>query len=152
MGKKIIDILRFLLISQEAVVGLLIYFMLSHFNNFTLFIANFLISDNTDLSSLAILFGIPSTLMLASFKLGDEILKPHKLLKGWKDYWMLKYRVIFCFIVSTISLVGSFICFYYASQISKADGIGVLLTLWAISSTSVLSLGWARIQLRELLQ
>lgn len=152
MRKKIVDILRFSLISQEAIAGLLTYFMLSHFNNLTLFISNFLIPDDTDLSSLAILFGIPLTLMIMSFKLGDEILKPHKLLKERKHYWMLKYRVIFCFIVCIISLLASFICFYYASKISKADGISALLTLWAISSTSVLSLGWAKIQLRELLQ
>ena len=74
--RKIIDFLRFILISPELIVGLIVYITLNSFQFIPIFISKYLFADTTDIKW--VLFGVTLPIIWYIYKFSEDILNPGK--------------------------------------------------------------------------
>jgi hypothetical protein len=155
--KKIVDGLRFVIISPEVCCGLLILLLLLTFPEISLFVAKYIFSSEVILGEDSFVWlVIPITSLALTYKLGDSILNPEdkesrKKLKEWPNYWMLKNRIYYSLLISVISLLGTLGAWYYALSADIWLGVNLILIFWAISLISLSTVSIAKLTIKDII-
>ncbi len=152
--KKVIDFLRFILISPELIVGIIVYFSLSSFQAIPTFIAKYLFSDTTDVKW--VLFGVALPIIWYIYKFSEDILNPsndenRKFLKKFPKYWMLQNRVYYSIVLAIIAFLITLFAFYYAHNVDKIYGTIILLTSWSVVLVCFMSIALAKLSIKDIL-
>ncbi len=153
---QLIDMIRFIFISPEILVGLVLYTLLTNFPELVTFLTKFIFDTEINLSNSLILFGIPLTSLTISYKLTENILNPddksnRKILKEWPNYWMLKNRLYYSMILSILSLFGCLASWYYALNNNIESGTIYIIIFWSLSLTSLCTVANAKLKIKDLL-
>lgn len=139
---RIMDLKRFMLISPELLLVLVVYWFYQHYPEWFSAISVAL-RENKGLPSF--IGGIPFALVVASYKLGMEVLKPgneeeNELFCKWPLYWAVEARVYGSLIASAVCCVAAAL-FYLNPNGWKDESSGALLVgALVVSSTTVFTL------------
>ena len=152
--EKIKDIVRFIFISPEVIIGLIVYILLNSFQVIPIFISKYLFADTADVKW--VLFGVTLPLIWYIYKFSEDILNPSKdenreVLKKFPKYWMLKNRVYYSIVLAIIALLVTLFAFYYAHNIDKTYGTTVLLTSWSVVLVCFASVALAKLSIKDIL-
>jgi len=154
--KKILDTLRFVLISPEMLVAIIVFVILIYFPNISKFISTYIFNSQMQLNDYVKLLGIPITSVVLTYKFGESVLNPEdkinrEKLKKWPNYWMLRNRIYFAIGISAFSAIGSFASWYIALGIDLLYGTALLLTFWSISLVSLSTVALAKLAIKDIL-
>lgn len=154
--KKLLDVLRFILISPEMAIGLVVFFSLVDFPDMAKFVSSYIFNQDMDLEDYVKLLGLPVTALVLTYKFGDSILNPEEKenrekLKQWPKYWMLKNRIYYSLTVSVLSLLGSLGSWYYALNINLINGTILLLIFWSVSLACFATVSLAKLSIKDIL-
>jgi len=148
--KRFLDVLRAAFISPELFMAAVPFAVVSYWREpASLFIEHF----SADVKSTFAVGLVPLGLLVATYKLGDDILSPagvRRILLDWSHYYMLKNRVIlalaFCGLGLGFGLAGAFGVAKYKSVVGATFIFAGILS----SATSLGTVGLARWRIREL--
>ncbi len=154
--RKLLDFIRFLIVSPEVIVGLAVYLLFVIKPDIFKFISAHLFIANMEWTDYAKLLGIPLTSLGLTYTFGESILNPQdrdnrKSLKEWPDYWMLKNRIYYSLVISIIALIGSLFSWYYALNVDFVDGTLCLMIFWSTSLVSLLTVSLAKLSIKDIL-
>lgn len=151
--ERLIDIVRFVLISGETAILLVILVCAYYFPSYFEVIGS---SVKTYSDVWRWLPGIPGICIVASIKLTWRVLTPWgnlntKILYQWPKYWRLKYRVVASIIICVMSVGCSIIIWFFPENFSEIN-LGIIsVSLVAIPIVSLLCELQAALSVRELL-
>lgn len=151
---KIKDIVRFIFISPEVIIGLLVFIVLYKFQSIPIFISKYIFADTMDWK--LILLAIPIPMIKYIYSFGDEILNPGKdsnreKLKTFPKYWMLKNRIYYSLLIAVISFLVTLFAFYCALTIDKTYGTIILLTAWSVVLVCFVTVALAKLSIKDIL-
>jgi len=120
--RRLIDIIRFCIISVEA---LLILAFIAWFYNFPSFFVAIGAKIKTNNEIWKLVAGIPFFYVPTSIKFAWKILVPSgnskmKILHQWKDYWRLHYRVITSIIICGMAATCPIIIWIFSDDLSES--------------------------------
>jgi hypothetical protein len=148
--KSSLDLLRAVFISPEVLTALVPFAVLLYWREPASFFTDHFSSDIKATFGVGV---VPLGLMVASYKLGGDILSPQgarRILLDWPDYYMLKNRVvlalIFCGISLGLGIAGAFGVVKYKSIIGATLIFAGILS----SAASLATVAVARWKIREL--
>lgn len=149
--KRVWDYFRVVVISPETLVGLTVLAASVFKPGFVIFAAQFIRSN--DASIMIALVGVPVALVVAAYKLGESILATaaEKGLVNWSQYWRVKNRVYFAWILCGIDLPVTYLSWYITHQNQLLLGTTTILAAWAMCCVSIASLAHGRISLRDII-
>lgn len=121
--EKLRDIVRFLIISPEIIVLLLIFTILYWFSSYFVEIGANLKTYSDVWKWLP---GIPVFYVTLSYRLFWKVLTPlgntpTKILSQWSKYWRLKYRSYASLIICGMAAIGSIIIWFFPDKISECN-------------------------------
>ena len=149
--KHLLDYLRFVLISPELLVALLIAAAAVIRPDLFVFFSQFVLS--TDATIVVALVGVPIFLLAASYKIGDMILTSaakNGLVK-WDGYWRLKHRVYFSWILSGLNVPLTYFAWFLTHQGHSLLGTTLILGGWGVSGVSTMTLAVAKISMGDVI-
>lgn len=148
--KKFWDYCRIVFVSPEALIGLCIVAVTVVKPGIILFFAQFISSKET--SIVIALVGVPIALCGASYNFGESLLS-HAAEKGlakWDEYWRLKHRVYFSWMLCGLDLLTTYGAWYLIHQNRVLLGASAILVGWAMCAVSIASLAIAKVSLRDI--
>jgi len=147
--KRAWDYCRIVLISPEALVGLCVVVVAILKPWIILFFSQF--ARSNDATIVVGLIGVPVALTVSAYKLGESLLS-HAAEKGlvkWDEYWRLKDRVYFSWILCGVDLLTTYGAWYLTHQNRLLLGTSVIIAGWGMCGVSIASLAIARVSLRD---
>jgi magnesium-transporting ATPase (P-type) len=150
--RKILDIARFILVSPELLVGLILLFIHTRYEEPGAFVYS--IFQSEQVWPIAAVLGVPVGLIVACYKLGTNILSPHgkrSSILEWPEYWRLKFRVVYSLILCMLAFVISLLGYYFVHQQRSLNGAYAIVIAWSVATTSLASLALSKWKAREIL-
>lgn len=151
--KQLLDFLRFILISPETLI-LLVIIVCSHYFPSYFVIIGSSVKKYSDVWRW--MPGIPGFCAAVSYKLYWKILTPldnsnTKALYEWPEYWKLKHRVVATLIICVMITIASIIIWFFSDNFSDYSLGIIFASLVAVPVVSLLCELLAAIRVRELL-
>lgn len=136
--KRLLDTLRFVVVSPELVIGLIVYSLYQCKPSWFRFVGEKLISGN-EVTTVLLLSSIGA--LAWTFQESKSILYPkeeNQILLNWPDYLMLRYRVVYGLLLLLICFVVSIGVLFVKSDLSHDTlGLIVILTFFILGAVIV---------------
>lgn len=149
---KFKDAVRFVILSPEMLAGLSTVLIAYLWPETIDFAAKFISVAEAPTASVVI--GVPIAMLIGGYRLGFDVLNPTEqehVLKQWPDYWMIRNRVIFSCVIGALGVVATIIAYFLANNGFRWFGTLVIAICWVITASSVTSLAYARLSVRDVL-
>jgi hypothetical protein len=151
---KIFEILRFIIISLEAIILLILLTVFRYFPEIFESIGSQILSNKDVWKFLPT---IPLIICGFSIKYAWKILTPfdntsNRVLYEWPNYWKLKYRVLFSIFICGICVISAIIIWIFSSKLSFVMIGFIFITSCIIPLTVALNQLLAAFKIRELME
>lgn len=150
--RKILDIIRMIIISPELLIGAGVTIVFILYAKAAEFAFDMLRSDQQ--LHIAVVLGIPIALLIASYKIGSDLLSPtgkRQVILGWPEYWRLKYRVVYSLVLCVLTFIISLLGFYLVHRHNSVNGAIAMIVAWSVATIALFSLALAKWKAREIL-
>jgi hypothetical protein len=153
--KQLLEALRIIIVSFEALFLLIIAAIYSYSPEIIIFVGNHFKINNDIWKFIPT---VPLILCGFSIKYAWKILMPlegnnsNRLLHEWPNYWKLKYRVIVSAALCVICVFGSFTIWFFNSSLSSLMVGAIFIATIIVSFTAVASEFLAAFRVRELME
>lgn len=151
---KILETLRFIIISIEAIILLTLLTVLYYFPEIFELIGSQILSNKDVWKFLPT---IPLIICGFSVKYAWKILMPlenasNKVLYEWPNYWKLKYRVLFSILICGVCVISAIIMWIFSSTLSFVTVGMIFITSCIIPLAVALNQLLAAFKIRELME
>jgi hypothetical protein len=147
---RLIDAMRALIISPEAVVLALSWAAYLYWPSPFVFLSGLI---GADLKSCIEVLAFPSSITGAAYTLSTDVISPQgsrSRLLDWPEYWMLKHRVVLALFFCAVTVPMTAVGWYMIAQYHSASGAALILAAYSTGCVTTISLGLARWRSREL--
>jgi hypothetical protein len=150
--KRVLDTIRFIFISPEVIVLLLVFGCYEANADWLKFLGEKL-NSNTEIMTVLLLS--PVAALAWAFNESKAVLFPkeeNKTLLGWKGYWMLRNRVLYSLFIIVICLVIGIIVLLVRSDLATLSLGAVVVAMLGILGSVLICMSLASLSVRQILE
>lgn len=154
LHKKLIDVIRFVIISPELVMLLIVLLLVERYPVLIYSFGRAVSLQSQNIQYIALL---PLALLAVAYRQSKEVLKPstdviNKMFYLWPDYWKFKMRVLTTVYVNFLASIVTVLIWIYSTNLNHLYlGAGLMCAI-LISAISTASQYLAYFRLREILE